>query len=241
MRPRATGPRLIRPEILDTLPPEEARASLADLTRINRSTGAYRVLRELLATLVPPGKCFTMLDVGAASGDLAAETRRLYPDARVTLLDYSLCHLPATGDRVAADAFQLPFRDASFDFVFSSLFLHHFPDDHIVRLYREAGRVARQAVLTIDLERHPLAYYFLPATSWWFGWDRVTLHDGPISVEAAFHPSELAKLAEAAGLTDVRVRRHRPSFRLSLSARRAPAGPAADDKVAGKANDFPRP
>lgn len=223
MRLRATGPRLIRPEILDTLPADEARASLADLTRINRITGAYRVLRELLASLVPPGKSFTMLDVGAASGDLAAETRRLYPEARITLVDYALCHLPATGDRVAADAFQLPFPNACFDFVFSSLFLHHFPDDSVIRLYREAGRVARQAVLTIDLERHPLAYYYLPATRWWFGWDRVTLHDGPISVEAAFRPAELRTLAEAAGLTDVRVRRHRPAFRLSLTAR-SPAG-----------------
>ncbi|MBX9602893.1 MAG: methyltransferase domain-containing protein [Bryobacteraceae bacterium] len=225
MRLRATGPRLIRPEILDTLPAGEARASLADLTRINRETGAYRVLRELLATLVRAGESFTMLDVGAASGDLAAETRRLYPGARVTLLDYALSHLPSAGDRVAADAFRLPFRDGSFDFVFSSLFLHHFSNEDVIRLYREGRRVARQAVLTIDLERHPLAYYFLPATRWWFGWDQVTLHDGPISVEASFRPPELRELAEAAGLTGVRVRRHRPSFRLSLMGR-AGGGPS---------------
>jgi SAM-dependent methyltransferase len=119
---------------------------------------------------------------------------------------------------VCGDAFRMPFRKRSFDFVHCSLFLHHFPDDQVVELLRNFGAVARRAVVLTDLERNPLAYYFLPLTRWIFGWDPITLHDGPISVEAGFHAGELEQLARDAGLVDPRVSVHRPAFRLALVA-----------------------
>ena len=57
-------------------------------------------------------------------------------------------------------------------------------------------------------------------TSTPFGWASVTLHDGPISVEAAFRRDELERLARAAGISDAKVRAHRPAFRVSLVAPR---------------------
>jgi hypothetical protein len=81
------------------------------------------------------------------------------------------------------------------------------------------GRVARHGVLALDLYRHPVAYYFVPATRWLFGWDPITVHDAPISVEAAFRPFEMRGLAERAGLHDARVRSYGWSFRVSLYAR----------------------
>ena len=76
-----------------------------------------------------------------------------------------------------------------------SLFLHHFSDDQVVELLAEFRAVARRAVLAIDLERGPLAYYFMPATRWLFGWHDISMHDGPASVQAAFKRDELASLA----------------------------------------------
>jgi SAM-dependent methyltransferase len=143
--------------------------------------------------------------------------RQAFPRATVASLDRTFHHVArAAAPRVNADAFALPFRERSFDFVYSSLFLHHFPDDEVARLLEGFGAVARRAVLAIDLERNPIPYYFLPATAWLFGWDRVTLHDGPVSVQAAWRKHELRTLAERAGLRNVRVRAHRPAFRISL-------------------------
>ncbi len=221
---RCLGGRVLRPEILDTLPYEQARRSLADLTRINRRWGGHSTLRHLLRENVQPGEAFSMLDVGAASGDMADCVRRWYPSARVTSLDRIESHLRgASGSRVAGDAFQLPLRPKSFDFVFCSLFLHHFTDDEIVRLLEGFRNVARRAVLVIDLERNPIAYYFLPWTKWLFGWDPVTVNDGPISVEAAFRRRELEELARRAHLYP-KARVYRPAFRIGLSA--AVDGPA---------------
>jgi hypothetical protein len=217
------GGRVLKPEILDTLPPEQARASLADLVRLNRYWGGHSTLRHLLANAVDPAKPFSLLDVGAASGDMGACVRQWYPAARVTSLDALESHLAACGPpRVAGDAFRLPFRAKSFDLVFCSLFLQHFTDEEIVRLLAGFGAVARRAVLAIDLERNPVPYYFVPWTRWIFGWDPVTVNDARISVEAAFRPREMVALARAAGLVDPTARAFRPAFRIAMTATAPP-------------------
>jgi hypothetical protein len=212
--------RVIRPEILDDLPPEQARASLGDLVRLNRRWGGHSTLRWLLAQAAAPSETFSVLDVGAASGDMGACIRRWYPAAIVTSLDYRASHLEACSQpKVIADAFRLPFRRASFDFLFCSLFLHHFTEAQVVELLAAFGAAARRAVLVIDLERHPIARAFVPWTRWLLGWDRVTVHDGAASVEAAFLPKELEALARAAGLRDARSRVFHPAFRIALIAK----------------------
>jgi ubiquinone/menaquinone biosynthesis C-methylase UbiE len=211
------GGRVLKPEMLDTLPPEEARASLADLVRINKRWGGHSTLRRLLDDAIPKDEPFTLLDVGAASGDMGSFVRQLRPGAKVTNLDYIATHLEAcTGARVAADAFALPFADRSFDYVFNSLFLHHFTNDQVVALLSEFRRVARKQVLVIDLWRHPIPYYFMSLTQPLFRWQPVTVSDGQISVEAAFRANELRELASRAGLRDIRTRSHMPAFRIAL-------------------------
>jgi SAM-dependent methyltransferase len=189
------------------------------LARINRYLGGYLVLRKMFARVVQPGERFSVLDVGAASGDMGAAILRSFPSARVTSLDYKTDHLAQAAEpKVAGDAFHLPFRPASFDFVFSSLFLHHFTNEQVVELFTSFRSIARRAVLAIDLDRGPLAYYFLPNTRWLFGWHAITISDGQISVGAAFKKEELRTLAARAGLGQADVRVHRPWSRLSLVA-----------------------
>ena len=193
--------------MLDHAPPDLARASLRDLARVNRFLGGYYVLGRLFSSIVKPADSFSVLDIGAASGDMGAAIRRRYPRALVTSLDYKGDHLAQAADpKVVADAFRLPFGPASFDFVFSSLFLHHFTNDQVVELFRSFHRLARRAVLAIDLDRGPLAYHFLPNTRRLFGWHDITISDGQISVAAAFQKDELLALAVRAGLSNARVR-----------------------------------
>ncbi len=209
--------RVLRPELLDTLEPALAEPSLRDLVRINRWLGGHRILLQVLGELAAPREKFSLLDVGAASGDMARAVRRRFPNAWVVSLDRRLPHLAAAEpERVAADAFRLPFRERSFDFVYCSLFLHHFPDGRVVELISRLHSLASRALIAVDLERHPAAYYFLPASRWLFGWNSVTVHDGRISVESGFRPAELAALARAAGAGPVRIRKHRPWFRVSM-------------------------
>lgn len=206
---------------MDSLPPDEARESLLDLVRINRHWGGHSTLRKLIDGAISVGEQFSLLDVGAASGDMGQCIRDMRAGASVTSLDYIVSHMETCpGPRVAGDAFALPFADVSFDYVFSSLFLHHFSDDEVVQLLREFGRVARKRVLIIDLWRHPVAYYFIANTRWLFGWHPVSVYDGAISVEAAFTREELVALAVRAGLKSVRAENYVAAFRIALSAGR---------------------
>ena len=86
----------------------------------------------------------------------------------------------------------------------------------MVELLRNFGAVARKAVLAIDLERNPIPYYFIAWSRPLLGWDPVTVHDGAISVEAAFRRRELEDLARQAGLRNPRARVFRPAFRIAL-------------------------
>lgn len=215
--------RLIQPEILDHLPPDEARPNLADLVRINRYFGGHSTVRKAVERAAAGSQSFSLLDIGCASGDGARVLLNRYPRAKITCLDYNAVNMEcAPHPKLVADAFELPFGPESFDFVFSSLFLHHFSDEQVIRLLGQFYGVARRAVLVCDLDRHVLPYVFLPATRFMFGWNRVTVHDGIRSVRASFRAMELAELGKRAGIgkAGIEVQTYRPAFRISLIARK---------------------
>ncbi|HLI30334.1 MAG TPA: methyltransferase domain-containing protein [Terriglobia bacterium] len=214
--------RIIKPEKLDHLPAEEARPNLADLVRINRRFGGHSVIRKAMAQVVNENDRFTLLDIGAASGDTARLIRGIYPGASVTSLDHSSTNMEAAPQpKLLGDAFQLPFRNGSFDVVMSSLFLHHFTNEQVTDLLRAFYAVARRALLICDLERSIFPYLFLATTKKLLGWHDVTVHDGLISVRAAFRGHELREVARKAGIANAKVETHRPAFRLAMVARKA--------------------
>ncbi len=212
--------RVIEPELLDHLPPEQARPNLADLVRINRQFGGHSVLRKTLRQIAHLPPVPTFLDVGAASGDSGRVIRELFPRAAITSLDYNATNLEqAPCPKLIADAFHLPFAPASFDYVLCSLFLHHFQNAEVTELLRAFYAVAKRGLVVCDLERHILPYLFLPATRHLFRWNKITVHDGLKSVRAAFRAQELLRLAEAAGIK-ASVLTYRPAFRLAMVALR---------------------
>jgi SAM-dependent methyltransferase len=157
--------RILRPELLESAASKLADRNLRDIARINRWFGGHRALLRVLKDLAHPWKQFSVLDVGAGSGDMGNCIRRCFRNATVVSLDHRSFHLRnALGSRVAADAFQLPFLPNAFDFVLCSSVLHHFPDHQVIELIAQLRGFARHALIVLDLERHPLAYHFLPMT-----------------------------------------------------------------------------
>lgn len=116
--------------------------------------GTYRRFAKDFAANVPQGS--HVLDVGTGPGVLLLELARLRPDLRLTGVDLSpgmvgeaVKNLAPFGDRAqaqVADVAQLPFPDASFDAVVSSLSLHHWerPEQaarELARVLRPGGRI----------------------------------------------------------------------------------------------------
>lgn len=209
--------RVIVDEKFDRCEKADSQIILRDLHRINRWLGGHHATRQAFRRLRPPAH-FTVLDVGAASSGINLALHGAWPGAEIISLDILQDHLEfSAGARVVADAFRLPFRLRSVDYVYSSLFLHHFSDQEIVRLLTGFAHVARRGVVMVDLERNILARQFLPATRWLFGWHPITVHDAKLSVNAGFAPAELHDYATRAGLAGAQVSRHAPWFRLSIT------------------------
>jgi SAM-dependent methyltransferase len=212
--------------------PEEYEGCLVELRRINRFLGDARALRRsLLAEIEGEGlKSFSVLDVGAGSGELlrvaavwardagrAAVLVGLELNARSAraILEESV-DFPAISS-VRGDALHLPFADDCFDYALCSLFTHHFRDEQVVAILNELGRVARRRLFVIDLHRHPLAYYLYTTVGRIFLRNRLIREDGALSILRGFRPRELEQLAAQSRLANVRVTRRFP-FRLVLSA-----------------------
>jgi SAM-dependent methyltransferase len=194
--------------------PEEIASSLSDLRHINEWFGGTRTTISLLRkTAAQAGvKELSLLEIGSGVGDvpLSAE-RALAHDGivlNVTLLDRRWTHLPANGvASVCADALRLPFRDNAFDIVSSSLFAHHFDPGPLRLVIAESLRVSRRAVVVNDLIRsrvHVLLVYLgLPLFR-----SRLTWHDAPASVRAAYTISEMQSMLANLPLRRLDISRH---------------------------------
>jgi ubiquinone/menaquinone biosynthesis C-methylase UbiE len=228
------GQRSYEPEHIDKgdYTPEEYEGCLAELRRVNRWLGDVSALKRSVLPDIERGGAlsFTLLDVGAGTGELLREVALAARgrNVKTRLVGLELNGRAAEGlleesrgfeevASVRADAFRLPFADGAFDYVMCSLFTHHFRDEDCVRVLKEMARVARRRVYCIDLHRHPVAYYFYTTIGRLILHNRLVREDGALSILRAFRPAELHRLGERAGLKDVKVERRFP-YRLVLSA-----------------------
>lgn len=224
MRARSLEPELLDAPLQD---PAELEHSLRQVAQVNRWLGGGRALRRHLDPLVRGGRPVHVLDVGTGNGGTLRElgTWAARRGARWSAVGVELSPQSAglawrSGTRtVLGDALRLPFTADAFDAALCTLTLHHFADEHAIALLREMARVSRGPVLVNDLERTRLNYWGarLLAATLWRG-NRLTRHDGPVSVLRSFTAAELLELGRRAGLSGASVRRHFP-WRIVLEGR----------------------
>ena len=200
-------PRVPSDEILDgNVPPLAAEESLADIEWIHRALGGRAIVRRHLVPLLlsVPSPRPVLLDLGAGSGHvgraLTGELSRRGRELVTVDLDRQLFHarLSAKGRSIAADALRLPLADRSVDVVSSTLFFHHFDAASIAALLRESARVARVAVVALDLTRHRIPLAINALLSRFAYRSPITRLDGRASVLQAWTVPELRAIAARA-------------------------------------------
>lgn len=201
--------------------------SLADIARINGAFGNRGVAARRFAPYwrdVPRGAVLTLLDVGTGVGDIPRAVAQLAARAGIRLRLVGVERHAAAARAAAgaggmaaliADGGALPFRNAAFDFVLCAKLLHHLPGEPGRRLVAELDRVARRAVVVLDIRRSTLAAAGIWLASFPMQLHPATRRDALVSVFRGFTARELARACADAGVT-AEVRRH-PGFCLTAS------------------------
>ena len=208
--------RIVIPELLDSDSgtPEEVADSLRDLRMFSRYFGGTGTTTSLLRRIAHDSQKSELyvLDVAAGPGESVLGAKRQLMregiDLKIALSDRTATHMPKNGTpAVIGDALHLPFADASFDVVTSSLFAHHLEPGELVQYADETLRVSRLATVINDLHRSAihlaLVYVGMPLYS-----SRITRHDAPASVRRAYNPNELRDILRRSNASRVEISSH---------------------------------
>ena len=201
--------RRVAPEILDDLPAEDPRAAASrrDLARLNVLMAQSGIMARLLGrTLEAPPR--RILEIGAGDGGfMLALARRMagrWPGVELVLLDRQDIVPPerraAFGRlgwrvRLVADdvfAWTAAAKGERFDAITANLFLHHFADAEIARLFAALAPLA--PVFAATEPRRAALPLVASRMLWAIGANDVTRHDAPASVRAGFRGRELTAL-----------------------------------------------
>jgi ubiquinone/menaquinone biosynthesis C-methylase UbiE len=212
-----------QPEWMDAIDADPAALSrsLAFIRWINSLLGYTRATISHLDRLSQdhkPGKIIKILDVATGSGDLPQAILRWAHqrgfDVKITAVDlheatiFTASQLNA--DRriqfIRADATRLPFADGEFDYVLTSMFLHHLEEQVAVTVLKEIDRVAAYGVIAADLLRSRRAYCWI--TLFTLFANPMVRHDARVSVAGAFTREELLALCNDAGFNYLKPHRH---------------------------------
>ncbi len=215
----------------------EYAGNLADIRKVNRYLGDCQTILRHFSSLVTDDAGFwtrpiKVLDVATGSADLPAVivewARRQGIQVEMTAVDNNPI---AVREAIAftrgypeitvaiADGFSLPFEDGSFDIVMCSNTLHHYSEEEAVRLLKEIHRVAAIGYIVKDLRRSWVAWSLITVLTRIFTKNRLTRHDGPLSVLRSYTVTEQDALADRAGFAGRRVVKE-PFWLLVISGRK---------------------
>lgn len=205
--------RVVEPEFLDDLPPNDPRAvgSRADLRRLNFIMGhrgiLSRIFQSPIAGTLSRSRPLRLVELGAGDGSLLLQVAHRWSalgvTAEVTLLDRlnivstetrrEFTALNWSVESVAADVFTwLEQPSPVVDVMLANLFLHHFPDKQLEALLRLAAE-RTNLFIACEPRRSPLA---LTASRllWFMSCNGITRHDAVVSVRGGFTGHELSAL-----------------------------------------------
>jgi hypothetical protein len=184
--------RVVIPEILDHLPPDDPEAirSRRDLRMINTLMGNDRWILKTLRNF-PAAAANGITELGAGDGTLTAKIAAAFPDSTVTALDLAPrpANLPASIRWRQGDLFRsaTPIQGGV---LIANLFLHHFEGAALQQL----GKLCKgfEILLFSEPQRakipHLLGALVNPLVN------RVTRHDMHVSIDAGFVEDELPAL-----------------------------------------------
>jgi hypothetical protein len=225
------------PQLMDTADTdfETFRACLADLSKVNYLTLAYRPTLRFFENLARSGRLptdqkVTVVDAGSGFGDMVRKIDRwaLRRGYKLDLTGVDQNPLSArAAEEVTAPGRPIRFVTANIfayqppsqvDIVISSLMTHQMDDASIIRFISWMEANAAIGWFVNDLRRNALPYYLFYVTSRALRFHEFVRHDGPVSIACAFDNGDWRRLLDSAGIPRAAAKINRAfPYRLCVS------------------------
>jgi ubiquinone/menaquinone biosynthesis C-methylase UbiE len=212
--------RSVDQELMDDLmcKGEVVDRSLHELDVINKWLGGNQVTIDGLSRLfstVKKGRPIVIADIGCGSGDMVMRILRwglkegrkpevVGIDANPNIVSYARAKCrdyPDVSFKVM-NVLDDEFARQRFDVVVATLFMHHFTNEQLTKLFRKLRDQTRIGFVVNDIHRHPVAFHSIRLLTSIFSRSEMVKHDGPLSVQRAFKKSDLKNILSNAGIED---------------------------------------
>jgi 2-polyprenyl-3-methyl-5-hydroxy-6-metoxy-1,4-benzoquinol methylase len=217
--------RVLTSELMDdpALGADEHYHALAGLRRINSISRTARYTWRGLRAMATRHRLrsFRLLDVATGGGDVLCAIARLARrdgfaiqatgwDISPRAVAFATRHASMPGVAFAERDALAPPEGEAFEFVISTLFMHHLSSPQATTLLRHMAQLSRLGMLVDDLCRSRSGYWLAWAGCHVLSSSRIVRLDGPVSARGAFTISEASALARQAGLAGARITTHWP-------------------------------
>lgn len=215
--------RSYKKELLDSIdiPFEDIKRNMEELEIINTYLGGHRItiagIRELFKKPSTKRQECVICEIGCGGGDniLAIQSWCKKNDVPVHFIGIDInpnCIKVAVSKLkgvnvsfIISDYIKADFKDRKPDYIFTSLFCHHFNNEELVQMLGWMRHNSQKGFFINDLHRHHLAYYSIKFLTKVFSRSYLVKNDAPLSVLRGFTKEEWKNLLEAAGIAQYTI------------------------------------
>ncbi|NET31464.1 MAG: methyltransferase domain-containing protein [Cyanothece sp. SIO1E1] len=194
--------------------------TLRELGLINRLFGNVRTVKNAIWREMEKARLdkATIVDLGCGGGDLLAalaqSAEKKGYELQLIGIDGNPASLSFAEERYAklkvihfqqADIGQAEFQVPPCDFLISSHFLYHLPDQEMPGFLQKQLKQVKYAAIFSELDRHFIALQLFKFVSLLLGFSKMTRQDGQTAVKRAFRKRELAEILQKTSFVNYRL------------------------------------
>ena len=205
-------------ELIDdpSVPFEDWEVCLKELNTINTLLGGHSItLKGINHFIRSSNDKLTIVEIGCGGGDNLKAIHKwnrgrhnikyIGVDLNQACIEFAkknCVDLPASF--ITSD-YRTALFDAKPDIIFSSLFCHHFSDQHLASMLSWLKKNSSRGFFINDLQRHPLAFHSISLLTHGFSDSYLVKNDAPISVLRGFKKKEWEQLFITAGIKNYSI------------------------------------
>lgn len=204
-----------QPELMDdpNINPEVLDRAVEDINRVNTLLGGFKFTLNEVKKHLNTDQPLRIVDFGCGDGAMLRYLAKHLPQSNLEFIGIDLSPRSIVqAIEKSSDDERLRFRESDIttihpdqlqaDILITTLTLHHFSDDQIVKLLKKFKEITTTVIIINDLHRNKLAFLFFKWFSPIFRMHEISIHDGLISIASGFKATDFKTYASKAGITN---------------------------------------